>query len=463
MPSNLPPGPRFHLIDVLDIVARQLSGRPQRISTLDDVMDLLKDYDGMLYYNVGGQHFYVIWRPDYVHEAIVAHAASFGKGFSVRRAFGRVMGNGLFTSDGEVWRRQRKLLQPAFHHRRIETYAQSMVDHTLRMLDRWETRRSSTLEIDREMMRLTLNVVAQTLFSADVSDESDAIGQAMASLGEIFFRQANSLFTLPQWIPTRDNLRQKRAIETMDQVIFNIINERRDEPGDHGDLLSMLLMARYDDGSAMHDQQLRDEVMTLFTAGHETTALALTWMWYLLAQHPEVEAALHDELDSVLGGRAPTLTDLPRLTYTEKIVKEALRLCPPVPVIPRQVMDEVQIGGYTMLKGATALFVPYAAHRDPHSFEQPDRFWPGRWTDDMEKRLHRYAYFPFGGGPRICVGSSFAMMEARLVLAAVAQRCRLSLLPGQRIEPSSFLSMRPRYGMRMEMEPREMWEPELAI
>jgi cytochrome P450 len=449
MNAPFPPGPKFNVVET---IARQFMGKPV-ISNLDDVMNLLRPYDGVLYYKVGPFNVYILWGPEIVHEAMVEQAPNFGKGFIVQRVFGRLMGNGLFTSDGDLWKHQRKLMQPVFHSKRIESYAQTMVEHTQRMLTEWSKASSATLQVNEEMMKLTLSIVTKILFNADVSSDNEKVGEAMADLVDGLMNQSSGIIKIPAWIPTPANRKETRAINTLDNVIQRIITQRRASGEDTGDLLSMLLMAQDEDGSTMSDKQLRDEAVTLFIAGHETTAVTLTWAWYLLSQHPEVEAKLHTELEQVLNGRTPTLRD--QLPYTDKVIKETMRLYPPVPLIPRTVMEDTVVGGYQFLKNAGALFAAYAAHRSERYFPEPERFLPERWTDEFEKSIPKYAYFPFGGGPRICIGNQFALMEARLILATIAQHTRLSLTSGQTIEPISFVSVRPKYGIQMQPHIRE--------
>jgi cytochrome P450 len=264
------------------------------------------------------------------------------------------------------------------------------------------------------------------------------------------------VFQIPDWIPTRRNLREKRALAKLDAILQHVIRIRR-ASGDHGgDLLSILLNAVDEDsGARMSDQQLRDEMMTLFLAGHETTANALTWTWYLLSTHPEVEARLVDELHRALGSRTPTIADLPNLPYTEMIVREALRLYPPAPGFTREPIEDVRIGGFDVPKGSLVTVITYALHRDPRFFNDPETFDPMRFAPGWEERIPRYAYLPFGGGPRVCIGNGFAMVEARLILATVSQRCRLSLEPDQEVVPVQLVTVRPRNGIRMKVTKRE--------
>jgi cytochrome P450 len=329
-----------------------------------------------------------------------------------------------------------------------------MTAFAARRLAGW--RDGDVLDIHAEMMALTQAIVAQTLFDADVSDESYAIAQASQVLAEDFAARLGSLVQLiPFWVPTPANLRTRRAIRRLDAVVYRMIAARRRSAEDRGDLLSILLHARdADDGSRMTDRQVRDEVMTLFMAGHETTAVALSWTWYLLAQHPEVDARLADELRTVLGDRPPSVDDLPALTYTEMIVSESMRLYPPAYGIARQVVNPTEVAGHPLAPGLIVILPTWVVHRDPRWFEDPEAFRPERWADGLARRLPRFAYLPFGGGPRQCIGNGFAMMEATLLLAAIAQRFRLTMEPGQRVTPTPYVTLRPEPGPRMRLARR---------
>ncbi len=362
---------------------------------------------------------------------------------------------GLLTSEGDFWLRQRRLAQPAFHRARIAGYAETMVRFAERLIDGW--RPGETLDVHHEMMQLTLAIVAKTLFDADVTGDAKEIGEALEVVVRINLDPRRLLF-VPPWLPTPANLAMKRAVRRLDRVIYRIIAERRangrDTLADRGDLLSLLLHAQDDDGSRMTDVQLRDESVTLFLAGHETTAIALSWTWWLLAQHPEAEAKLHLELAEVLGGRAPVFDDLPRLRYTEIILTESLRLYPPAWSTVRMATENCEIRGYTIPAGAGVAMSQYVVHRDPRFFEAPDEFRPERWADGLAKRLPKFAYFPFGGGPRVCIGNSFALMEATLILATIAQKYRPRLVPNQIVEPQPSITLRPKHGIRVLLEKR---------
>ena len=396
-------------------------------------------------------HCYFIFHPDFIEEILVTQSRNFIKGASFRTPlFERIAGKGLLSSEGDFWKRQRRLAQPAFHRQRIHSYAETMVDYSLRFISKWQA--GKTLDIHQAMMELALEVVVKTLFDTDITNHTNEVGKAMEVVVEPFASQATFKWIIDNHFPTPTHRRFYRSAQTLDNIIFKMIHDRRMSGEDRGDLLSMLLAARDEDDSSMDNQQLRDEVMNIFIAGHETTALALTWSWYSLSQHPDVEKKLHEELDSVLGNRPPTLEDLPNLIYTEKIVKEVLRLYPPAWVLNREAVEECEIGGYRFAPKSQFYGFQWVIHRDPRFFPEPDHFIPERWTEDFVKQLPRYAYFPFGGGPRLCIGNSFAMMEAVLILATIAQQFRLRLLPEQNIHPTPSISLRPNREILVQLE-----------
>ncbi|MCA1992973.1 MAG: cytochrome P450 [Coleofasciculus sp. S288] len=324
-----------------------------------------------------------------------------------------------------------------------------MIACTNRMLSRWQT--GEVRDVHEDMMRLTLEIVAKTLFDTDIADKSEEVGGYLA-LGIKFYDQwfrNLALTLLPESAPIPHHLRSRRVIQRLDAIVYDIIRRRKDSGEEKGDLLSMMLEAKYEDGTPISDQQVRDEVMTLFIAGHDTTALALTWTWYLLSQHPEVEAKLVEELQTVLEGREPTFADLPRLRYTDMVVREALRLYPPVWGMARVANTDCEIGGYPIESGNIIILSQWVMHRDSRYFDSPDTFNPNRWADGLAQRLPTYAYFPFGGGPRVCIGKSFAQMEAVLLLATITQKFHLSLVPGQDLTPWPAFTLRPKHGIKM--------------
>jgi cytochrome P450 len=388
--------------------------------------------------------------PDIIEEVLVTNARKYSKG-RVLRANRHVFGEGLLTSEGEFWLRQRRLAQPAFHRARIASYAATMVEYTQRMLEGW--RGGEELDAHQEMMRLTLRIVGKTLFDADVERDAKDVGKSLEMLLEIGANFRRTIF-VPHWIPTPTNLRMKREVAQIEKILYRIIGERRASGRDAGDLLSMLLAAQDEDGSRMTDKQLRDETITLFLAGHETTASTLSWAWWLLAKNPKVEAKLHAELDAVLGDRAPSLDDLANLPYTGHVITEVLRLYPAAWGLARLAVEDHELAGYPLTKGMGVAMAQWVVHRDPRWYDVPEEFRPERWEGDLLKRLPRFAYFPFGGGPRQCIGNAFALMEAALVLATIAQRFRLRLVANHPVVPLASITLRPRHGVRVMLERR---------
>jgi cytochrome P450 len=396
-------------------------------------------------------HF--LYHPADIEYVLVTNAKNFIKSRSLRTPFfQRLVGNGLLTSEGEVWKRQRRLAQPAFHRQRISAYAEVMVEYGSRMIASW--RAGETRDIHRDMMRLTLEVVVKTLFNTDVSAEADKVGQVLSQMAKPFASQATLKWILDNRLPTSTHRSFNRAAREIDEIVYRLIAERRSSGSDEGDLLSMLLAAHDEDGSRMNDKQLRDEVMTLFLAGHETTALTLSWAWYLLAQNPESEAKFHAELDEVLDSGLPAVDDLARLKYTEMIAKESMRLYPPAYALGREAIEECELGGYRVPAGAQVFMFQWATQRDPRFFAEPDAFRPERWTEEFSNRLPKYAYFPFGGGPRACIGNYFAMMEIVMLLATIGQRFRFSLVPDQQVSLMPAMSLRPANGIKIKVENR---------
>lgn len=405
------------------------------------LMYLSQNYGDIVHFNIGPRHVYLLNHPDYIRYVLVEHPDKFNKTPAFKKNTRHIIGEGLLTSDGEFHKRQRRLVQPAFHHQRIASYAAVMVSYTQHMLDGWQI--GETIDVAQEMMRLTMSIVAKTLFDADVSSNADALGKAIALGITTVSQRMGALLRLPDWLPTRANMERREANELMQRTIMKIIEQRRLSGEDKGDLLSMLLTASDADGSQMSDQQVYNEVMTLFIAGHETTANTLAWALYLLAQHAEIEIRLISELDDVLEGRLPKVEDLDKLRYAEMIIKESMRLYPPAWIIGRVAIEEIAIGGYTLAKGSIVLLSPYVMHHSPRYFDQPEVFRPERFAEGEEILIPRYTYFPFGGGPRVCIGQSFAMMEAVLVLATIMQRHHLTLASDQKVKMDPLVTLRP--------------------
>ncbi|MCB9455902.1 MAG: cytochrome P450 [Anaerolineaceae bacterium] len=413
-----------------------------------------RQYGDVFQFQVGDFRQYVITDPDLIHEVLVAQSAKFQKDMQytdTRRGLARFLGNGLLTSNGEFWKRQRRLVAPSLHARRIESYAETMVDYALDTVNGWQD--NTRLDISQEMNRLTMRIVGKTLFNADVAGDVRDVASAMGTIQHYFAESRSKL--LPTWIPTPFERRARQASGTLNEISYRLIEAWRQTREDRGDLLSMLLMAEDEDGNHMTDEQARDELVTLFLAGHETTANALNWTWYLLAQNPEAEAKLHAELDSVLGGKPPTLDDLKRLPYTEMVVKEALRLYPPAFGFGRVATEDLEIGGYFVPKDTVVAITSYIVHHSPKWWDEPEAFRPERFTPENEAKQHRYAYVPFGGGPRVCIGNSFAMMEAQLLLATIASRYQFRLQPGQMVEMLPLITLNPKDGLPMTAQQRQ--------
>ncbi|MFO0615482.1 MAG: cytochrome P450 [Polyangiaceae bacterium] len=429
--ARRPPGPPgvYGVRNLVDFMRDQLGRIRALADTYGDVVEM----------KFLGKTFFVLNHPDDIEAALVKHAHKM-KRDDYAEVLERVLGKGLLTSDGELWKRQRKLMSQAFVPRRIQAYADAMVrvtDAALRPL-----RDGDTINLHREISRVTMEVVADVLFGAGMSPEDvRTVGDSMEVVNEYMANSPEALLKLPGWVPTPRNLATTRAIERIDELIYRIIANRRAAPP-RDDLLGTLLAAQDEDGTRMTDRQLRDEAITLFLAGHETTALTLAHTLYLLSKHPDVERKVHAEVASVLGDRLPTSEDVRALRYVDRVLKESMRLYPPAWATGREVADDVEIGGYVIPKGAQIMASQWVVHRDPRWFPNPEGFDPDRWSPERAQGLPRYAYFPFGGGPRVCIGNHFAMMEATLVLAMIVQRFRVDLLAGQR------LSLRPSVTLR---------------
>lgn len=404
--------------------------------------------------DIGRLHFasfpaVLITSSELTQKFLVEHAYDFYKGEAMHRAFEPIIGHGLFISEGDFHRRQRKLMAPSFQPRHIVSYADAMVHYGELAQKDWQD--GETIDIGREMTHITMSIVGKVLFDADVFTESDELGNAITVVLEQTNYTLSHLFPVPPNWPVPRNRRVKRALAVLDRRIHEMVVERQASATEKNDLLSVLLNAREEDGSTMSDKQVRDEALTLFAAGHETTATALTWVWYLLAAHPDVYQKVQQEVDTVLQGRAPTYTDLARLPYALQVLKEAMRLYPPAYAVSSVALHDVHLGDYLLRKDETVIVGIHAMHQRADYFPDPERFDPERFTPDNEKRLPRYAYIPFGAGPRICIGNHFAMMEGHLLLATLAQRVSFELVSGQQIEPdpSKTITTRPKYPMKM--------------
>jgi cytochrome P450 len=451
-----PPGPRG-----LPIVGTSFMASRDSTQTLTR---WAREYGDIVYYRFFDFRFYVLFHPQHIEQVLLGKTGNFVKGIT-SRANPELFGNGLLTSDGDFWRRQRKLSNPAFHRESLVRYADITTEEATRLLQGWKN--GETRNVHNDMMNVTLRIVLRSLFGSDLGESMKVIEPALDAIMVSSSGFHSIAFFLG--IPTPTRARHFRAVREIDRVVYALIargreklrsgegraaNAEQQTAGGAKDLLTLLLTARDDDGNSMSDQQLRDEVITLLLAGHETTALNLSWTWYLLAQHPEVGEKLHAELDAVLGGRLPCAGDLPKLQYTDRVIRETLRLYPPAWRIFRRTEEPFAVGDYVLPAGSNIVLSQWVTQRDPRWFSEPERFYPERWTEEAASKLPRFAYFPFGGGPRVCIGAGFAMMEATLLLATIAQRFRLRLAPNQRIEPLASITLRPKNGIRLELEER---------
>ena len=427
---------------------------PMRADRLDYVLRNREEYGDVVRMRFGHLTAHFLAHPDHVKHVLVDNARRYDKqtkGFNNLRL---ILGNGLLTSEGDFWRRQRRIAQPAFHRDRITSFAPCITQAAESLCEEWQrpARAGEAVDVAAEMMRLALRIAGETLLSTDVTADADVVGSSIAFL----LRAANDRIMmpleLPMTVPTPGNLRIRRAIDALDVVVHRTIDERRRSSARPNDLLTMLMEARDEEtGEAMSNQQLRDEVMTIFLAGHETTANAMGWTFYLLSKHPDVERLLRAELHEVLGGRSPTLADLPQLACTKRVIQESMRLYPPAWMVGRRAALPDEIGGYPIDAGSLVFVSPWLTHHHPAFWENPEGFDPDRFLPDRAAALPRFAYFPFGAGPRLCIGQGFAMMETQLLLATIAQRFRMNLVPGHPVVADPCITLRPRSGIRMTL------------
>jgi cytochrome P450 len=444
--SHRPPGPPA--LGMLGTM-RALQRNPLRF-----LLELTRQYGDLVFLRFLAWPVYIVNHPADIKRVLQEHHSNYNKDTVDYRLLQPLLGKGLLTNDGASWLHQRRLIQPAFHRHHLATFGTLMTDVTLAMLEQWreEVATGQPLDVAAEMMRLTFRIVGQALFAIDLGAEGDTVRGAITTMNQTIVDSLYTPFSPIGILTTRKRLRA--AYRALDQVVQTIIAEHRRQPQETGDVLSRLLLARDEEtGQGMDDQQVRDEVITLLVAGHETTSNALCWTWYLLAQHPVIEQHLHAELDEVLGGRVPTVEDLPRLPYSRMVIEESMRLYPPAWSFSRNALAEDELGGYHVPTGSLILLCPYTTHRHPAFWEQPAVFDPLRFTPEHIASRPPYAYFPFGGGPRQCIGSAFALMEAQLILVTLAQRYRLCLGVQTCIEPEPLVTLRPRGGLPMLLQP----------
>jgi cytochrome P450 len=437
------PGPRgYPLLGVMPSLAR---------NPLQFLDTMVRQYGDIVRLPLGPREMYIIAHPDLAKAVLQDQHADFVKG-PIFRLFSPLIGQGLVASEGDFWRQQRRLIQPAFHRQRLASLAEAMTDEVSKLLDTWTTRAATrtSFDIAEEMTQLTQQIIIRTMFSTAVGAQ-DA-GRAISIVFHYFSKRLWTFF-LPSWVPLPGRGAFERALERLNRTVYQIIETRRQASTAQPDLLTMLLEARAEDGSGMSDQQIRDEVMNIFVAGHETTAHALTWVWYALSQHPDVAARLEAEVAQVVGTRVPTIEDLSRLTYTRMVIEETMRLYPPAWMIPRATISPVTLGAYQLPAHAAVLVCPYFTHRHPDFWEQPETFDPERFAPHRERERVRYAYFPFGGGPRQCIGSHFAMMEAQFIVAMVVQRYCVNLVANHTVIPQADSTLRPRHGVHVSILP----------
>jgi cytochrome P450 len=445
MPTCFPPGPRDWTFGISQL-------RKIKRDTLGYYTELQRRYGDVVCLRFGPYRTYVFFHPDAVREVLVAKAKQFRRFPRPMQVLAQWNGNSVIITEGDEWLRQRRMVQPAFHPRRFEHYASCMVARTRNRLNRWlktiETAGGIETDIGKEMTHLTLEIIAKTMFDAEISAEASDLGRAVAILSEIAVKEMESPWTLPDWLPLPEKRRKRWAMQKLDETVRRFIRERRSSGLDKGDLLSMLLLAADEegDGGRFTDEQARDQSMTLLIAGHDTTAAGLTWLFYCLARQPQTAARVHQELDAVLAGREPTADDLPPLNYTERVVKETLRIYPPaIAVFMRQALADVEIAGYTLSRHSLVQLFPYICQHDPRWFPEPEKFDPDRFLPERERNLPPFAYFPFGGGPRVCIGNTFAMMEMTLVAATLLQHLNVDLAAGQEeAQPVALMSLRPK-------------------
>ncbi len=444
---NLPPGPKG--LPIWGVTHRVIR------DPLAFFMDTFQTYGDIAHFHVGPRKFYMLNHPDQVQYVLQGNHRNFKKGPNYDK-LRPLLGNGLVTSEGAFWLRQRRLIQPAFHRTRLAAFATLMTDAANSMLNRWEgnTRNGEPLNVAGEFMRVTLEVVSRSMFSTGAAGFADDIGRNLPVVLERTNERFWELIDLSN-LPTSRNRQYWKSLQALDRIVYQVIDQRRHSSEHIDDLLSMLLEAVDEEsGERMTDLQLRDEVITIYLAGHETTANTLSWAHYLLARHAQIEDRLRAEVDSVLQGRLPTIEDLPRLVYTRRVIDETLRVFPSVWTIARTPLTPEEIAGYPILPGVNVVLTPYVTHRHPAFWENPEAFDPDRFSPERSANRHPYAYFPFGGGPRLCIGNNFALMEATLILAMITQRYKLELVEGQVVQPQPTVTLRPRHGIQMRISPR---------
>lgn len=424
-----------------------------RFGILPPIKQLFATYGDTFYVHVPNRPMtFFFTKPDDLREILITNAKHIRKDDDYthpKTGLARFLGMGLLTSEGEFWKRQRKLISPAFHAERVSAYADTMVRYSEELMNTW--RDGEMRNIAHDMMTLTMNIIAYTLFTSTNANDSKRVGQAVDVMQKVFSNGE----MLPLWFPTRAHIRAKRAKRAKRDLEYGIIAERRADLHDTGDLLSMLLLTEGENGERMTNKEVRDEIVTLYLAGYETTANTLNWTFYLLSRHAHIEKRMHDELDSVLAGRTPTLADLSQLRYTEQVIKEALRLYPPAWMFSREAMIDLKIGGYDVPAGSIIQIVTYFVHRNSEVWDNPLEFNPDRFSEANAEKIDKWAYIRFGGEQRVCIGQSFAMLEAHLIIATIASRYRLRLKAGHIVKPFASITLNPRGGLPLTVHKRQ--------
>ena len=441
--SPVPPGPKGHfLLGSLREIQRD---------ELDYLMRLVREYGDVVRLRVVNHYAHILSHPRDIETVLISKNSNFIKSVFLRES-PALFGDGLLTSDGSLWQRQRRALQPAFHHDHILAYTRIMLESTARMLATWQD--GDERDVHQDLTRLTLEIIAKVLFGEENSSDGEQARQTF----RLFLQQYDErfgLYLLPEWFPTPGNLRFRRAIKRLDKFVLSAIRRKRSSNNGHAtDMLSVLLRGRDGKEAEMEERQVRDEMMTLFFTGHETMALTMAWTFYLLGQNPDKERKLQAEVDTVLGGRTPTFQDLARLPFLDMVIKESQRLYPAAFGVVREAVNDCGLGGYPIPKGATLAMFQWVVHRDPRFFARPEEFIPERWENDFARSLPRCAYFPFGAGPRVCIGNTFAQTEMPLVLASIVQKFQLKLVPGHRVATAASLTLRPLNGIRVTLKKR---------
>jgi cytochrome P450 len=443
------PVPRLQGYPLIGVLPK-VFGNPLQFLT-----NAMLEHKDMVILDLGFSSVYLVNHPDYIEHILKDNYRNYEKGH-MWQPIKYLIGDGLPVAEGDVWLKQRRLMQPNFHRQKLSGLAEIINGTILASLEKWPALAQSGQPVDvlEEMLHLGLDIIVKTMFTANITQqESDLLCEKFTLIAKLVMYRMWTFF-LPEWMPRPGDRRFHEAVQIADNILYKIIERRRETNEDTGDLLSMLMFARDEAGGGMTNKQLRDELMTVMTAGHETAAIALGWTWYLLSQNPDVEAKLHNELAEVLGGRMPTFDDLGSLVYTKMVIEESMRLYPPVWPIPRVAVNDDVVGQYRIPAGSVVVISPFVVHRHPDFWSTPEQFNPERFSPDEASAREKYAYIPFGGGPRICIGNNFAMMQAQLTLAIIAQKYSLKLVPDHKVEPHSSSTTKPKYGLPMLIRAR---------